>query len=129
MLYTSCHFFVIILWVINLEKTIIYLIRHSEQLRINGSYKSSESEQLKNEKIILSIDGEKKAERLSEREEFKNIDALYSSNYTRAIATAKYIADRNNIEINIDERLGERKLRRFELFKKIRRKNAIRLYC
>lgn len=125
MLYTSCHFFVIILWVINLEKTIIYLIRHSEQLRINGSYESSESEQLKNEKIILSIEGEKKAERLSEREELKNIDALYSSNYTRAISTAKYIAAQNNIEINIDERLGERKLRRFEFFKKIRRKNAV----
>lgn len=99
------------LWVINLEKTIIYLIRHSEQLRINGSYESSESEQLKNEKIILTIEGEKKAQVLSEREELNNIDVLYSSNYTRAISTAKYIADKNNIEINIDERLGERKLR------------------
>ena len=108
-----------------MKKTIIYLIRHSEQLRINGSYESSESEQLKNEKIILSIEGEKKAVRLSEREELKNLDALYSSNYTRAISTAKYIAAQNNIEINIDERLGERKLRRFEFFKKIRRKNAI----
>ena len=113
------------LWVINLEKTIIYLIRHSEQLRLSGNYESSESEQLKNEKIILSIDGEKKAEVLSERQELKNIDVIYSSNYTRAIATAKYIADKNNIEINVDERLGERKLRRFKFFKKIRRKNAI----
>ena len=125
MLYASCFLFVIMLWVINLEKTIIYLIRHSEQLRINGSYESSESEQLKNEKIILSIEGEKKAQVLSEREELNNIEVLYSSNYTRAISTAKYIASKNNIEINIDERLGERKLRRFKLFTKIRRTNAI----
>ena len=62
--------------------TYIYLIRHSEQLRINGSYESSESEQLKNEKIILTIEGEKKAQVLSEREELNNIDVLYSSNYT-----------------------------------------------
>lgn len=125
MLYASCFLFVIMLWVINLKKTIIYLIRHSEQLRINGSYESSESEQLKNEKIILSIEGEKKAQVLSEREELNNIEVLYSSNYTRAISTAKYIASKNNIEINIDERLGERKLRRFKLFTKIRRTNAI----
>lgn len=94
-----------------MEKTVIYLIRHSKQLKINSTYLSCENEQIKNEKIILSIEGEKKAQELSEKEELKNIDILYSSNYVRAIATAKYIADKNNISINIDERLGERKLR------------------
>lgn len=34
----------------------------------------------------------------------KNIDVIWSSNYVRAIATAKYIARENNIEINIDEK-------------------------
>lgn len=78
---------------------------------MNSKYLSSEDEQIKNEKIILSIEGERKAKELNEREELKNIDVLYSSNYVRAIATAKYIANKNNLNINIDERLGERKLR------------------
>jgi len=94
-----------------MKETIIYLIRHSEQLKMDSKYLSSEDEQIKNEKIILSIEGERKAKELSEREELKNIDVLYSSNYVRAIATAKYIANKNNLNINIDERLGERKLR------------------
>ena len=38
------------------------------------------------------------------------MDLLFSSSYSRAIATAKYIAYINNIDINIDERLNERKL-------------------
>lgn len=94
-----------------MEETIIYLIRHSEQLKIKGKYLSSENDQIKNEKIILSIEGERKAKELSEKEALKNIDVLYSSDYVRAIATAKYIANKNNIDINIDKRLGERKLR------------------
>ena len=41
--------------------------------------------------------------------EFNNIDVLYSSNYVRTIQTAKYLAENNNIEINIMSNLGERK--------------------
>lgn len=103
-----------------MKETIIYLIRHSEQLKIEGKYLSGDNEQIKNEKIILSIEGERKAKELSKREELKNIDVVYSSNYVRAIATAKYIANKNNLNINIDERLGERKLRRFSNIKRIR---------
>lgn len=102
-----------------MKETTIYLIRHSEQLKVKGSYLSTEDEQVKNEKIILSIEGENRAKEFSEKEELKDIDVLYSSNYVRAIATAKYIADKNNIEINVDERLGERKLRRIGIFKRI----------
>jgi len=90
--------------------TIVYLIRHSEKLKIDGQYKTNENEQIKNEKIILSIDGERKAQELSQKEELQQIDKIYTSHYTRAVATAKYIAHNNNIELNIDERLGERKL-------------------
>lgn len=103
-----------------MKETIVYLIRHSEQLKINDRYVSSDDDQIKNEKIILSIEGEKKAKELSEKEELRDIDVLFSSNYVRAISTAKYIADKNNININIDERLGERKLRRFSNIKRIR---------
>ena len=99
--------------------TYIYLIRHSEQLRLKNNEDES---QIANEKIILSVDGEKKAEEISKLDELKNIDVLYSSSYVRAIATAKYIALENNIEIIIDKNFNERKLRKFRGFKKIRRR-------
>ena len=59
----------------------------------------------------LSIEGEEKAKLFAEKEELKKIDVIFSSNYTRATATAKYIASNNNLRINIDDRLGERKIR------------------
>ena len=99
--------------------TNIYLIRHSEQLRLKNDEDES---QIANEKIILSVDGEKRAEEISKLNELKNINVLYSSSYVRAIATAKYIAIENNIEINIDKNFNERKLRKFRSFKKIRRR-------
>lgn len=92
--------------------TYIYLIRHSEQLKLKNQKDLSKDSQINNEKIILSIDGEKKAEEISKLAELKNIDNIYSSNYVRAISTAKYIAFQNNLDIIIDENLGERKLRK-----------------
>ena len=91
--------------------TYIYLIRHSEQLRLENKNEDYETSQIANEKIILSVQGEQKAKELSKLEQLKNIDVLYSSNYVRTIATAKYIANENNISINIDINLNERKLR------------------
>lgn len=102
--------------------TYIYLIRHSEQLKIKGEKINNEEEQISNEKIVLSVDGEKKAEGISKLKEMRNIDVIWSSNYVRAIATAKYIARENNIEINIDEKLNERKLRIFRRVNIIRKK-------
>lgn len=69
---------------------------------------NTDSYQDNNEKSILSVDGEEKARNLSQCVEFKNIDAVYSSNYVRCLSTAKYIAEENDKVINIDERLGER---------------------
>ena len=94
--------------------TQVFLIRHSEQLKIKN-----ESSQILNEKIILSVEGERKAEEISKLRELSNIDVLYSSNYVRAISTAKYIASQNNIEINIDENLNERKLGDLEALEKL----------
>ena len=90
--------------------TTIYLIRHSIQLRENGNMNVVDSDQIINEKIILSIEGEEAAKKISKLEELKNIDAIYSSSYVRAKATAKYIAYENKIDINIDCRLNERRL-------------------
>lgn len=93
--------------------TILYLIRHSLQLKDLGNVLTDEDSQIKNEKIILTCEGEKKAEELSKSEELQGISELWSSSYVRAISTAKYIAQNNNIKINIDQRLNERKLRKF----------------
>ena len=89
--------------------TTVYLIRHSQQCRDCCNFGNIQCE---NEKIILSIEGEQKAEELSNNPELLCINELWSSNYSRAIATAKYIARKNNILINIDKRLNERILRR-----------------
>ena len=107
--------------------TQVYLIRHAEQLKIKNKIVKNESNQISNEKIILSVAGEKEAEKISELEELKNIDILWSSNYARAIGTAKYIAEKNNIEINIDESFNERKLRRFKKFGRVG-KNKKRIF-
>lgn len=91
--------------------TYVFLIRHSKQLKIEKDKLLKENSQISNEKIILSIEGEKEAEKIGQLQELKNIDILYSSNYVRALSTAKYIAQQNNIEIKVDDRLNERKLR------------------
>ena len=44
-----------------MNNTIIYLIRHSEQIKQNEDYISVENEQLRNENVGLSEFGEKKA--------------------------------------------------------------------
>ena len=51
-----------------------------------------------------------KQKKLSENSELKNLDIIWSSSYTRAKATAKYIANVNNLPFNLDSNLSERKL-------------------
>lgn len=90
--------------------TTIYLLRHSQPFRnLLGEYNANEKEQIRNEKNPLSVEGEFLAQKISKLSELNNIDVLYSSHYVRAMSTAKYIAENNNINLNVDERLGERK--------------------
>lgn len=88
--------------------TEIYLIRHSEKLRDVSNVVNDDSFQLCNEKIILSVNGEILANKLSNMSEMQGIDAVFASNYVRAIGTAKYIAYRNNTDIKILKDFGER---------------------
>ena len=90
--------------------TIIYLIRHAETIEENGIRNTNEDSQIINEEEILSVYGEEQSKRLSEYMELTNIDVIWSSSYTRAKATAKYIANNNNLPINLDSNLSERKL-------------------
>ena len=93
-----------------MNDTVIYLIRHAETVEENGIRNTNENSQMINEKEILSIKGEEQSKKLSENTELQNLDVIWTSNYTRAKATAKYIAYKNNLQYNIDKRLSERKL-------------------
>lgn len=93
-----------------MENTIVYLIRHAETVDERGIRNTNEDSQMINEKEILSVDGEEQAKKLSENEELTNLDVIWSSSYTRAKATAKYIANINNLNFNLDNKLSERKL-------------------
>ena len=85
--------------------TEVYLLRHSETLKVNN-IENDDSLQLKNEKMILSINGEKIAYEKSKNKNMQNIDVVFSSNYVRTIATAKYFT---KDKINIIASFGERK--------------------
>ena len=89
--------------------TTVYLIRHSKPLKVNNAL-NKDILQIQNEKNCLSIEGEKIAQDKFKNEEFNNLDIIYSSNYVRAIQTAKYLAEKNNLEINVFSELGERKI-------------------
>ena len=91
--------------------TTVYLIRHSTKFDPNmiDIYKSNDDKQLRTEKKMLSVEGEMRARLLSEEKEFEGIDTVYCSNYVRAMQTAKYFVEKNNIKLNIDERFNERK--------------------
>lgn len=85
--------------------TIIYFMRHSETLKFNN-INNSDSLQVQNEKWPLTINGENIAKEVSLNEELNSFDKVYSSNYVRAIATAKYFT---SDMVNVEESFGERK--------------------
>ena len=89
--------------------TIIYLMRHSRGNFERTFINTDESFQIENEKYILSVEGERKAKKYSKLEELKGIDYVVSSNYVRAMSTAKYIAHFNNIPLYVDDDFNERK--------------------
>ena len=64
-------------------ETTVYLIRHSVRLNMKNnieSYNTTQENLIKSEKIILSVTGERRAEKLSNERELKNIDEVYASN-------------------------------------------------
>lgn len=91
-------------------KKIIYLIRHSGPFVEIDNYSDygNISWEEYNKNMILSVEGEQKAERLCEIKELKDIQHIYSSNSFRTISTAKYLAELNNTKIKLDDRINER---------------------
>lgn len=91
------------------EVKTIYFIRHSKAIDVNNDF-NDESLQEKNEKRILSIEGEQIAFNWFNHDEFDNIKEVFSSNYVRAIGTAKYLADKNNTKVVVVPKFDERKI-------------------
>lgn len=91
--------------------TTIYFIRHSVRFKTKDieSYNTPYDKFIKDDKIILDVEGENRAKILSEEEEFKHIDKIYASDMVRSQSTAKYFCDKFNLGLNIDYRLNERK--------------------
>ena len=91
--------------------TVLYLIRHSVRLSLDDieSYNTKQNKLILNEKIVLSVDGEKRADILSNKDELKGIDVVYTSNCVRTLQTAKYLMEKQNLKANVDDRLDERR--------------------
>lgn len=90
--------------------TTIYLVRHSEIIKKQlGTIDSDEDFYTSNKKTVLSVDGEKLAEKVSLMDEFNNLDVVWSSSFSRAISTAKYFADKNNLLVNVTDGFNERR--------------------
>lgn len=69
--------------------TIVYLVRHSEPFKIHrGIEDVNESILFSNIKTPLSVNGEHLAEKISNNNEFNNLDVVWSSDYVRSMSTA-----------------------------------------
>ncbi len=89
--------------------TTVYLMRHSETFKQHKGTVISNNNLLEDNKITpLSINGEILSNTISKKEEYQNLDSIWSSDYARAMSTAKYFAANNNLKVNISSYLGER---------------------
>ena len=88
--------------------TTVYLIRHSKALK-EVVYGPDFPLQYQNENWVLSSEGEIKASLFSKKTFLQDVDVVISSNYIRAIATAKYISENNSKNLLVMKEFGERK--------------------
>lgn len=89
---------------------VLYLIRHSAPFVEIDNYINNDNVLWSefNKNMILSPKGEDNAKRLCSIDELKGIDEIFTSNSSRAIETAKYLAEFNNLRIKLDKRIDER---------------------
>lgn len=87
----------------------IYLIVNNLVLN-NIDYLNEESLDIKRERRPLSIEGELLAKKISMRHELQNVTSIYSSGFASALATAKYLGEKRDITININNKFNERKV-------------------
>lgn len=76
----------------------------------NISYTDKNNLELKKMTRPLSIEGEELAKNISVLDIFNHTNIIYSSEFAGAIATSKYLANRLNKQINIDDSLNDCKI-------------------
>lgn len=84
--------------------TTICLIRHARKMKKEVILKDKKLDTVQ---TVLTVDGEKSAEKLGLLPCLLSVEKIYSSHYARAVGTAKYLASERNLPIYVDERLGE----------------------
>ena len=87
----------------------IYLISNN-LYENNLSYADLQDIELKKLTRPLSIEGENLAKNLSLTDELNNINLIYSSMASSSLGTAKYLAERLNKKILVDENLNDCKI-------------------
>ncbi|MBO5096584.1 MAG: histidine phosphatase family protein [Bacilli bacterium] len=87
----------------------IYLIVNNLVLN-NIDYLNDETMDDKRVKRPLSIQGENFAQKISKISELENVTSIYSSGFASALGTAKYLSDKLNVTINIENKFNERKV-------------------
>ena len=80
-------------------KTVVYLIRHSKKLK--KGIKQNNEFVLDSKNMCLSVEGEILAKNLCHIEELNQVEKIYSSDYARAVSTAKYLAEKLNYFLDI----------------------------
>jgi len=87
----------------------IYLI--SNNLFADGlNYESGVDLELIRMVRPLSINGELNAEKIAENNLFQNVTKIYSSFHSSALSTSKYLANKYNLEINLDANFNDCKV-------------------
>ena len=87
----------------------LYLV--SNNLLLEGlSYNNGENLDLIRLSRPLSIEGEKIANSLLSKDIFNKVERIYTSLFSSAISTSKYLANRLDLKINLDNRLNECKV-------------------
>ena len=89
--------------------TTIYLINNALTMN-NLAFPETESLISKREKRILSIEGEEESKNIAKLEYLQKVNSIYTSNYVMSMGTAKYLAQKLELDINIKSELGERVL-------------------
>ncbi len=86
----------------------VYFLSNNLMSRVNVIYPKTTTFNEVREKTMLSTKGEEVAKNLVKDKNLASVSAIYSSPFTSAISTCKYIAEDKDLEIYLDNRLGER---------------------
>lgn len=89
--------------------TTIYLINNSYTMN-NLAFPDRESLELKREKRILSIEGEEASKKLASNKDLQSVQEIFASPFVMSIGTAKYLARKLELDMQIKVEIGERVL-------------------